>query len=72
METISVEIRNSKVKRILKELEALNLITIKPQLSLNTLLTKFRKNADSAPSLDEITAEVEKVRKIRYEKRLIE
>lgn len=68
METLSVEIRNSKVKRILKELEALNLITIKPKLTLNALLIKLRKNADTAPSLDEITAEVEQVRKMRYEK----
>ncbi|HCE56251.1 MAG TPA: hypothetical protein DER09_00285 [Prolixibacteraceae bacterium] len=68
METLSVEIRNSKVKRILKELEALNLIKIKPKLTLNTLLIKLRKNADTAPSLDEITAEVEQVRKMRYEK----
>jgi len=68
METLSVEIKNSKVKRILKELEALNLITIKPKLTLETLLIKLRKNADTAPSLDEITAEVEQVRKMRYEK----
>jgi hypothetical protein len=68
METISVEIKNSKVKRILKELEALNLITIKPKQTFDKLLIKMRKNADSAPSLDEITAEVEKVRKKRYEK----
>ncbi len=61
METINIEIRNSKVKGILKELEALNLITIKPKQTLNKLLVKMRKNADSAPSLDEITAEVEQV-----------
>jgi hypothetical protein len=32
------------------------------------LLEKFRSNAENAPSLDEITAEVESVRKARYEK----
>jgi len=70
METINIEIRNSKVKGILKELEALNLITIKPKQTLNKLLVKMRKNADSAPSLDEITAEVEQVWKRRYEKHI--
>ncbi len=70
METIRIEILNPKAKNILKGLADLNLISIKKekrQSDFMDLLTDLRSKADSAPSLDEITAEVEAVRRKRYE-----
>ena len=66
METISVEILNPKAKQLLQDLADLKLISIKPKLTLSSLLENMRNQSDSAPSLDEITAEVEKVRQARY------
>ena len=70
METIKIEILNSKVKSILIGLADLNLISIKKdtkESDFTKLLTKLRKNSEDAPTLAEITAEVESVRKERYE-----
>ena len=69
METISVQINNPKAKQLLKDLAKLNLITIKPQLTLQHILDSMRKNSIDIPSIDEITAEVEQVRKERYAKK---
>ncbi|MEI8202473.1 MAG: hypothetical protein WCH34_05645 [Bacteroidota bacterium] len=69
METISIEIINPKAKQLLKNLADLNLISIKPKLTFKELLEKLRKNSDIAPSLEEITNEVEQVRKARYAKK---
>jgi len=69
METISVEILNPKAKQLLKDLADLKLITLKPKLTITALLENLRKNSESAPSLDEITAEVEKVRQTRNAKK---
>ncbi|MBA4407997.1 MAG: hypothetical protein Q8S54_02765 [Bacteroidota bacterium] len=70
METLRIKIVNPKAKRLLKDLADLNLITIGKSLDskveFKELLSKLRSNADSAPSLDEITLEVEKVRASRY------
>jgi hypothetical protein len=71
METIKVDILNPKAKTILKNLADLNLIRIKSdkgKSELKDLLSRLRINQDESPSLDEITAEVELVRKNRYEK----
>ena len=73
METIRIEILNPKVKSILEDLADLDLIRIrirkdKGKSEFKELLDKFRSYSDDAPSLDEITAEVESVRKARYEK----
>ena len=65
METISIQINNPKAKQLLKDLAKLNLITIKPQLTLQSVLDKLRINSNDILSLDEITAEVEQVRKER-------
>ncbi|MCF8333552.1 MAG: hypothetical protein K9I47_05350, partial [Bacteroidales bacterium] len=57
-------------KRLLQNLADLNLIRIKKKkdkTEFNHLLDKLRENAEGAPSLDEITKEVESVRKSRYE-----
>ncbi len=70
METVRIEIINPKAKSILKGLADLNLITMKKEKSQTDfidLLNKLRSNSTSAPTLDEITAEVESVRSKRYE-----
>ena len=71
MESIRIDIINPKAKALLKDLADLNLIKIKkddPKKNFQSLLTKLRKNQMEAPSLEEITAEVEKVREARYDK----
>ncbi|WP_194976386.1 hypothetical protein [Aquiflexum lacus] len=71
METIRIDILNPKAKALLKDLANLDLIRIRRETSENDfseLLKKFRSKSDQAPSLEEITKEVEAVRKARYEK----
>ena len=71
METIRVDILNPKAKALLKDLANLDLIRIRKENSDNTfseVLKKFRNKSDKAPSLEEITKEVEAVRTARYEK----
>ncbi len=71
METLRIDILNPKAKSLLKNMADLDLIKIKRgkvKAEFRELLEKFRSNAENAPSLDEITAEVESVRKARYEK----
>jgi len=71
METIKVDILNPKAKTILKNLADLNLIRIKNtkiKSELKDLLARLRISQDDIPSLEEITSEVELVRKSRYEK----
>ena len=71
METLSIEILNPKVKKLIKDLAELKLISIKKmnssQIEFRNLLKNLRSNSESAPLIDEITAEVEKVRTERYE-----
>ena len=70
METIKIDIVNPKAKRLLKELEELNLIKIKDekeQSDLQELLRKLRNQNQNNFSLEDITAEVEAERKSRYE-----
>ena len=69
METISIEILNPKAMRLLQDLADLKLITIKSNSTLKELLEKLRQDSDQAPSLDEITSEVEQVRKARNAKK---
>ena len=69
METISIEILNPKAMRLLQDLADLKLITIKSNSTLKELLEKLRQDSDQAPSLDDITSEVEKVRKTRNAKK---
>ena len=71
METLKIEILNPKAKKIIKKLADLNLINIKDKLSstqFSELLNKIRENSDIAPSFEEITRDVEKVRAKRYSK----
>lgn len=71
MESLRIEIINPKAKRLLKNLADMELIkikkeTVKPDFS--ELLDNLRSQSENTPSLDEITKEVESVRKARYEK----
>lgn len=68
--TIRIDILNPKAVNLLKNLADLNLISIKEDSKKGfvTVLKKLRSNAKNAPTLDEITNEVEKVRAKRYEK----
>jgi hypothetical protein len=69
METVIIDIINPKAKSLLSALDDLKLIRIKKEKfksEFSELLDKLRINSDDAPSSDEITAEVELVRKARY------
>jgi len=71
METLRIEIVNKKAKKILQELADLNLINIQdgnPMKSFQNLLIRLRSNKGT-PSLQEITREVELVRRKRYGKK---
>jgi hypothetical protein len=71
MESLRIEIVNPKAKSIIKYLADMDLIRIKKDKIKNEfaeLLAKLRRNSDQVPSLEEITKEVEPVRKARYEK----
>jgi hypothetical protein len=71
METIRIDILNPKAKSILKNLADLDLIRINKdevKSEFKELLNKLRAYSDEAPSMDDITSEVESVRKARYEK----
>lgn len=66
IETIRIDILNPKAKSFLKNLADLNLIKIKkdePKSDLKEVLEKLRTKSDEAPSIEEITSEVETVRK---------
>ena len=69
METIRIDILNPKAKKLLKDLADLNLIKIKKdkKSDFSNLLKEMRSNSSEEISLDEITKEVENVRKSRYE-----
>ena len=67
--TLHINILNPKATRLLKELEDLKLISIQKEKESNFLnvVGKLRKKAtNQAPSIDEITKEVESVRAKRY------
>jgi hypothetical protein len=70
METLRIEILNPKARKLIEDLAEMELIKIseihEPEEFLK-LLKRLRKESDHAPTLDEITAEVEEVRKMRYE-----
>ena len=69
MSTIQVDILNPKAGKLLQDLADLNLISIKSEEGFLNVVRKLRKKAKkNPPSLDEITKEVEIVRKKRYAK----
>lgn len=67
METIRIDIINPKAKKLLKDLADLNLIKINKS-DFPGLLKRLREKSKEVISMDEITKEVEQVRKSRYEK----
>ncbi|WP_026452313.1 hypothetical protein [Aequorivita capsosiphonis] len=68
METMRIKILNPKAESLLKNLADLDLIEITdPKKEFLELLERLQSNAHTAPTLEEITAEVEIVRKARYE-----
>jgi len=69
MESLSVEIINPKAKTLLRNLAAMNLIQIKDQPTLASMLATLRRNEAQVPSLEEITQEVELVRQARYDRK---
>jgi hypothetical protein len=71
MESIRIEILNPKAKSLIKNLADMDLIRIKKEKvksEFSELLERLRMHSDKVPSLEEITIEVESVRKARYEK----
>jgi len=70
MNTITVNILNPKAARLLKDLADLNLIAIQDtsKSGFASILKKLRSKAKLAPTLEEITNEVELVRSKRYAK----
>ena len=70
MNSIRVNILNPKAEKLLKDLADLKLIAIQDEskTGFKAVLKKLRSKAKSAPSLDEITKEVELVRAKRYAK----
>ena len=71
MESLRIEIINPKAKSLIKSLVDMDLIRIKKEKGkseFTELLNKLRRRSDNAPSMEEITGEVESVRKTRNEK----
>jgi len=69
MSTMRIEILNPKAVKLLTDLAELNLISITPDDSENEFIRTLNSlRIDSAPSLDEITKEVEAARSNRYGK----
>lgn len=71
MEALKIEILNPKALQLLKGMQDLNLIKIsdEPASQLKDYLKKMRKNAASAPTLNDINDIVEEVRAERYAKK---
>jgi hypothetical protein len=68
MDSLKIEIINPKAVKLLQNLADLNLITIKKNTSENSfaaILKKLKAKSKSAPTLDEISEEVDVVRSKR-------
>jgi hypothetical protein len=65
-----IDILNPKAVKLIKDLADLKLIAIRKPAENNfsDLVERLRSKAESAPSLEEITREVELVRTKRYAK----
>ena len=72
MESIRIEILNPTAKKLLKNLADLKLIKISDSSDrkneFKKLLDRLRAKSGNTPSIEQITEEVEAVRKARYEK----
>ena len=71
MEALKIEILNPKALKLIKGMQDLNLIKVSdaPATKFKAYLKKMRQNSSTAPSLEEITKIVEKVRSARYSKK---
>jgi hypothetical protein len=71
MEALRIEILNQKAMKLIEGMQELNLIKVskEPASRVKAYLKKMRRNAASAPSLDEIAKIVEEVRAERYAKK---
>lgn len=71
MEALKIEILNPKALQLIKGMQDLKLIKVSdaPSSALKAYLKKMRRNASSAPKLNEITRIVEEVRADRYAKK---
>lgn len=71
MNTMRIEILNPKAVKLLNDLADLNLISIEnsTENGFAIILEKLRSKSISAPTIDEITSEVELVRSKRYAKK---
>ncbi len=70
METLSIDIVNPKARKLLEDMEDMQLITIRRGEAgerLEKLLSKIRDIPGPKPTYEEITAEVETVRQKRYD-----
>lgn len=70
MNTMHIDILNPKAAKLLKDLADMNLIAIRDtsKNGFATVLKKLRSKTKIAPTLEEITKEVEIVRRKRYAK----
>jgi len=70
MNTLKIGIINPKATKLLRNLEDMKLISISenPSPSFSSVIKRLRTKATSAPSLEEITKEVESIRSKRYSK----
>ena len=71
MEALRIEILNQKAMKLIKGMQELDLIRVseEPTSKVKAYLKKMRRNAASAPTLEEITKIVEEVRAERYAKK---
>lgn len=72
METLTIDILNPKARKLLEDMEDMELITIRQNEAverLERLLGKIRNLPEPAPTYEEITKEVEMVRQKRYEQK---
>jgi len=70
MDTMRIDILNPKAVKLIKDLADLKLIAIRKPMENNfaELVARLKSKAEIAPSLEEITREVELVRTKRYAK----
>ena len=70
MDALQIDIVNPKALRLIMELQELNLIKVRkePASALKAYLLNMRRQADTAPSPQEIAQIVNKVRSTRYAK----
>jgi hypothetical protein len=71
MDSITIDILDSRAMQFLKGLQELKLIRVndEPSAKVKAYLKKMRKQADEVPSAEEIAALVEEVRVERHAKK---